>query len=48
MMTYHWFAENYNWTPRQVDQLDLSEVFWLPVIKGALSDAIEEYRDKDN
>lgn len=41
MMTYTWFAECWQWTPRQVDELTLEEIFWLPVIKEARGDATD-------
>jgi hypothetical protein len=48
MSLYHWFAEAYQWTPQQVDELTLDQVFWLPVMKEALSDAIQFQREKNN
>jgi hypothetical protein len=47
MTVYNWFAEAYQWSPKQVDELTLDQVFWLPVMKEALNDAIEQYRDKE-
>lgn len=48
MITYQWFAEAYQWSPRQVDELSLEEVFWLPVLRGAMREAQEKYGDSQD
>ena len=48
MALYAWFAESYSWTPQQVDELTLDQVFWLPLMKGALSDAVQAHQDRNN
>lgn len=45
MSLYHWFAEVYNWVPRQVDELTLEQLFWFPVMREARGDA-DEHDDK--
>ncbi len=39
MLIYSWFARARNWTPRQVDELSLDEMEWLPLIEEAVQDA---------
>jgi hypothetical protein len=50
MWTYHHYAEEHGWHPREVDQLDLDELFWLPVMSGAKArareTASEQLRDR--
>ena len=48
MWTYHWFAENMRWTPRQVDELTLEEAHWLPLISGAKGEAQAQLAPKDD
>jgi len=45
-MMYHWFAQVHGWTPRQVDELGLGELFWLPVMKEASDLAAEQIRER--
>jgi hypothetical protein len=45
MSLYHWFAEVYNWVPRDVDELTLEQLFWFPVMREARADASEQYND---
>jgi hypothetical protein len=42
MMTYDRFAEERGWSPRVVDELTAEELFWLPVITRARTDAAEQ------
>jgi hypothetical protein len=42
----HWFAKTRNWHPRQVDELTLDELEWLPIMEQATQDAVEQLRDK--
>jgi hypothetical protein len=44
MMIYHRFAEAYGWPPSVVDKLTRKQLFWLPVIKDAASEAVGQYR----
>ena len=46
-MLKHWFARVRGWTPRQVDDLSLDEMFWLPVMEEASQAAAEQVRDND-
>lgn len=48
MSLYFWFAETFGWTPSQVGELTLDEIYWLPLIKSAHGDAEEQYRDSNN
>lgn len=41
MMIYNWFARAHHWTPRQVDELGLDEVEWLPLLEEACHEASE-------
>lgn len=44
MLVYHYFARTLGWTPRQVDELDIEEMDWLPVLTdafGAAQDRIQ-------
>ena len=53
MLTYDKFAEERGWNPRIVDELTAAELFWLPVIASARSEAarqiaaLEEAKNKD-
>ena len=40
MLTYDRYCGDMSWHPRIVDELDLEEEFWLPVIREAKNDAI--------
>jgi hypothetical protein len=42
MMIYHKFAEAYSWPPSVVDKLTLDQLYWLPVVREATSDALEQ------
>jgi hypothetical protein len=41
MVVYNWFARARNWPPRVVDELDLDEVEWLPLLEEACQQASE-------
>jgi len=45
IFVYGWFKRNGNWHPREVDELYLDELEWIPIYEAALSDA-EEYISK--
>jgi hypothetical protein len=45
MWIYHWFSENRNWTPQQVDELTLEQAHWLPLLKDAQSGAQDQLSD---
>jgi hypothetical protein len=47
MLAYDRFAEEYGWPPRVVDELDVDEFFWLPLIREAKAKAAEALRPKD-
>jgi len=47
MLTYEYFARTKGWTPSQVDELTLEELFWFPVIEDARLSAQEQLRDKE-
>jgi hypothetical protein len=42
VLVYDQFAQSYGWTPRQVDELTLDELEWLPVVRQAKADAAEQ------
>jgi hypothetical protein len=44
MMIYHRFAEAYGWPPSVVDKLTRKQLFWLPVIKEATTEAVATHR----
>lgn len=46
MLVYNWFARARGWTPRQVDELTLEEMEWLPLIEEAIQYATEKLRDE--
>ena len=41
MMIYNWYARAYNWSPRVVDELELDEVEWLPLLAEGVAQATE-------
>jgi len=45
MLGYRWFAAAYQWTPAQVDDLDLEHADWLVLIENAERHA-QEIRNK--
>lgn len=45
MLVYNWFARTRNWHPRQVDELYLAEMEWLPILEEAVQAAIEQNRE---
>lgn len=47
IFVYGWFKRNGNWHPREVDDLYLDELEWIPVYEEAIALA-EEYIDKQN
>lgn len=38
---YNWFARAHDWSPRMVDELELEEVEWLPLMEEAAQQAQE-------
>lgn len=48
MIIYNWFARARSWTPRQVDELDLEEVEWLPLLEEACLQASEVIQKEIN
>lgn len=42
MFLYNWFAVNWKWTPRQVDELTLEEIYWLPTVESARQEAVRQ------
>jgi hypothetical protein len=42
MMTYDKFSDERGWDPRVVDELYDDELFWLPVIKTAKTEAARQ------
>jgi hypothetical protein len=42
MMTYDKFSDERGWDPRVVDELYDDELFWLPVIKAAKTEAARQ------
>ena len=46
MLAYDFFANQYSWTPREVDELSLDEMYWLPILTEARISAQEQLRDK--
>lgn len=48
MWTYHWFADNFKWTPQQVDELTLEQSHWLPLITNAQGGAAAQLAPKDD
>jgi hypothetical protein len=47
VFVYGWFKRNGNWHPREVDELYLDELEWIPVYEEAM-DLAEEYISKQN
>lgn len=47
MLVYDAFAERYGWSPRVVDELNLDEIEWLPIVSSSKNDAREQLRDDD-
>ena len=45
IFVYGWFKRNGNWHPREVDELYVEELEWIPMYEEALMLA-EEYIDK--
>lgn len=41
MIIYNWFARAHDWPPRVVDELELDEVEWLPLLEEAVMQASE-------
>lgn len=41
MLIYNWFARARNWHPREVDELSLDEMEWLPLCEEAVQIASE-------
>jgi hypothetical protein len=41
-----WFAKTYGWTPRQVDDLSLDELSWLPLVEQAHDEAVREMSEQ--
>lgn len=45
MQIKHWFAKVRGWHPRQVDELSLEEMFWLPLQEEASLMAADQLRE---
>jgi len=45
MWIYHKFSKLKGWTPRQVDELTLEEMYWLPILEDAESIASSQLSD---
>lgn len=41
MVVYNWYARCHHWPPRVVDELDLDEVEWIPLLEEACMQASE-------
>lgn len=48
MLIYDRFARRYGWTPQEVRQLSLEELYWFPVVWEAIGDAERQLRDDDD
>jgi hypothetical protein len=48
ILVYGYFERNWNWHPRQVDELTLEELEWLPVYDDAVNEAAEFLRKQQN
>jgi hypothetical protein len=42
MLAYDRYAGEQDWHPREVDELELDELFWLPVIREAKMTAVQQ------
>jgi hypothetical protein len=38
---YGWFKRNGNWHPREVDELYIDELEWIPIYEQAIDEATE-------
>jgi hypothetical protein len=47
MLAYNFFGRSRNWHPRQVDELDLDEVEWLPLLEEACLQASDVIRKEE-
>jgi len=47
MLTYDRFADERGWNPRIVDELTDDELFWLPLIRQAKTEAARQLPDTD-
>jgi hypothetical protein len=47
IFVYGWFKRNGDWHPREVDELYIEELDWIPVYEAALV-AAEEYISRTN
>jgi hypothetical protein len=47
IFVYGWFKRNGDWHPREVDELYIEELEWIPVYEEAVS-AAEEYISRTN
>lgn len=47
MMIKRWFAKSYGWTPGQVADLTLEELFWYPIIEDAANVAEERQHQQE-
>lgn len=45
LLNYRWWAQQYGWTPAQVDELPLDAVEWFPLIERAADEAAKVRSD---
>lgn len=48
ILVYGYFKNNGDWHPRQVDELTLEELEWIPVYNEAISEAREFIQKQEN
>lgn len=46
MALYYWFAATYGWPPQVVDEMELDQVSWFPLMKRAHGDASDLYHSQ--
>lgn len=47
MLTYDQYAGGKEWNPRIVDELELDELFWLPLVRNAKMTAAMQAAPKE-
>jgi hypothetical protein len=47
IMVYGWFKRNGDWHPREVDELYLDELEWIPIYEQAVDEAVEYVRKQN-
>lgn len=47
IMIYGWFKRNGDWHPREVDELTIEELEWIPIYESAVDEAAEYIRKQD-